>query len=212
MILLHTHIHSLTYAIYCSRLKAESTSLCVFIYTPSPEGPWNMHSSPMHNTWAQQEKRTCEPSGSPPLHLLTPPLPSSSLLSTRNAFCCCACVLNNNCLSGSFVGQKSWWREHVKARQKDRLMATGNRIRWDRTVTQKDTFLCLAGRDIIQRERRQMIQCFHSAETKAAGSFNRITNFTGWLSKGQTICRHHRMLRQHTCRLVFYLQKVRCSS
>lgn len=40
-----------------------------------------MHSSPMHNTWAQQEKRTCELRGSLPLHLLKPPLLSSSPLS-----------------------------------------------------------------------------------------------------------------------------------
>ena len=58
-----------------SRLQAESTILILYIHcTSCPEGPWNMQSSGMHNTWAQQERKKTLPS--------PPSIMSSSALST----------------------------------------------------------------------------------------------------------------------------------
>lgn len=91
---MHRHTDTDTQTIQGGMLKNH----LVCMYTPGPEGPWNMHSKPMHNTWAQQEERTCEPSGSPPLHS-TPLLLSSFTSLHHTVCCCCVYVLNNNCLS-----------------------------------------------------------------------------------------------------------------
>lgn len=60
-------VHHIVQLTASSKYHPACVCVCVCVCsTPCPEGPWNMHSSAMHKTWGQQEKRSCEPSGSPP--------------------------------------------------------------------------------------------------------------------------------------------------
>lgn len=105
-----TYPHAPTDSTADWRLKEQL--LCLYIHPI--QSPWNTYRSSMHKTWTQQETRTCKLSGSP-----HPPILISASPSLHNIACCCAGVLNNNCLSGSFTGHELWWRECMKAEEKD---------------------------------------------------------------------------------------------
>lgn len=139
------------------------------------------------NLWVERISASPSSQTTPPIHL-------SAFPSLHNAVCwyCCAYVLNNNCLSGSSVGHELWWRDCTRAGEKDRTAAgKENEVRLHSHG--KDIFIVGRWGNITWREGRQTIHCLSVNWDQAKRCFSRITDFTGWLSKGQKICRNHKI-------------------
>lgn len=123
-------------------------------------------------------------STSPSLHSTPSPLLSFPP-SLHHAVCCCAYVLNNNCLSGSFVGQKLWRRDHVRA---------GERLR---DGSRRGNDVKLHGnrdRRTFQFGRGGNTECRKNKGNEWFTEFTELKPHNLVSQGGQTCCQHHRML------------------